>query len=127
MIILDTCILIDGLEGVTEPAGISVMSPVELQLGITAATAPQEERERQERYASVLERFKPLPVDSKVLRELSIITAAVKAVGRQSSSRMVDLLIAATAASRGWAVLTDNLDDFAGLEGLVEVRAPRRG
>ena len=40
---------------------------------------------------------------------------------------MVNLLIAATAASRGWAVLTDNTDDFAGLDGLVEVRAPRRG
>lgn len=51
----------------------------------------------------------------------------MKAVGRQSSSRMVDLLIAATAASRGRAVLTDDLSDFAGLERIVEVRAPHRG
>lgn len=126
MLILDTCILIDGLEDVTEAAGISVMSLVEMQSGLAAATGRHELHQRQEQYDAVIERFRPLPIDSRVLERFGAVDAAIRAIGRTPRSRMVDLLIAATAAAYSPAVLTDNLDDFAGLEGIVEVRRPSR-
>ena len=127
MLVLDTCVLIDGMELVDGPSSISIMSLVEMQSGLAAAPDPVERARRQQRYDEVRLQYEPIPVDESVLTRYGRIDAAVRAFGRQPRSRTVDLLIAATAASRGWAVLTDNLDDFAGLEGLVEVRAPRRG
>ncbi len=35
--------------------------------------------------------------------------------------RMIDLMIAATAAANGAAVITKNMDDFDGLDGFVTI------
>lgn len=124
MLLLDTCILIDGLHALDEPAGISVVSMVELQSGLGAAPAATERARRQERYDGIARRFEPLPVDDAVLARYGRVDAAVRAVDRRPRSRLADLLIASTALAHGLALLTHNTDDFRGLEDLLEVRAP---
>ena len=122
MLVLDTCVLIDGVGEVDEPLAISVLSLVEMESGLGAAPDAVERARRQRQYDDVVARYDPIPVDQDVLARYGQIDAAVRAIGRQPRSRTVDLLIAATAASVGAGVLTDNLDDFTGLGGLVEVR-----
>ena len=67
--------------------------------------------------------FDPLPFDVECARAYGRIFAAVHSSGRQSRRRFADLLIAATALAKGLPVVTRNADDFAGLDGLVEVVA----
>ncbi len=127
MLVLDTCVLIGGVGEVDEPVAISIMSLVEMRSGLGAAADAVELARRQQQYDEVVARYEPIPVDEEVLASYGTVDAAVRAYGRTPRSRTVDLLIAATAASVGAAVLTDNTDDFAGLEGVVEVRRPSRG
>jgi hypothetical protein len=49
------------------------------------------------------------------------LAAAVVDAGRQPRRRVMDLLIAATAHVHGARLYTRNVDDFAGLEDLVEI------
>lgn len=49
--------------------------------------------------------------------------AAVVDAGRQPRRRAMDLLIAATAHAHGARLYTRNIDDFAGLERLVDIVA----
>ena len=119
---LDTCILIDGLAEVDEPACVSVISMVELVSGFAAVTDVVERARRQERYDRLAAAFDPLPVDGRVLARYGRIDAAVRVLDRRPRRRLADLLIAATAAAHGVPLLTDNAEDFRGLDGLVEVR-----
>lgn len=54
-------------------------------------------------------------------RSYGQVVAAIAGIGRSHRPRIADLLIAATAHANGLAIYTCNSDDFAGLEGLVEV------
>ena len=49
------------------------------------------------------------------------VCGLVLAGGREVRGRAIDLMIAATAAAHGAAVITRNPDDFAGLDGLIPV------
>lgn len=49
------------------------------------------------------------------------VCGLVLAGGREVRGRAIDLMIAATAAAPGAAVITRNTDDFAGLDGFVTV------
>ena len=49
------------------------------------------------------------------------MAAAVVRQGRHPRSRLADLLIAATAHANGLDLYTRNVQDFAGLEDVVEV------
>jgi predicted nucleic acid-binding protein len=46
------------------------------------------------------------------------------AAGRQPRARAFDLLIAATAHAHGAVLVTRDVGDFMGLDGVLEVRAP---
>jgi predicted nucleic acid-binding protein len=65
--------------------------------------------------------FDPLPYDAGAARLFGQICAAVRAAGRDTRKRALDLMIAATAASNELPLYTANPDDFTGAEAFVEV------
>jgi predicted nucleic acid-binding protein len=62
-------------------------------------------------------------VDEAVTASYGQLAAAVVAAGRQPRSRVMDLLIAATAHAHSARLYTRNAEDLAGLEQLVEIVA----
>lgn len=124
--ILDTNVLIAG--GFVAPAGltdvsISSISYAELEQGVSrpdldrATTA-----ERRLQVMEIRRVFgKGLPFDDVAAQYYGRIVEAVYAAGRSPRGRVADLMIAATAKTYGAAVVTRNVDDFAGLERIVTV------
>jgi predicted nucleic acid-binding protein len=77
--------------------------------------------DRLRRLGVIESRFAALPLDSVVAREYGNLAAAVAATGRQPRARVLDLLIAATAAAHHAALYTRNPDDLRGLDHLLEI------
>ncbi|MDA4895122.1 type II toxin-antitoxin system VapC family toxin [Streptomyces sp. MS2A] len=114
-----------------EEVGISAVTLAELSAGphLVQGIGPEADAERARRIA-VLQHteseFDPLPFDADAARMFGRISAAVRASGRSPRSRVADLMIAAVAASVDLPLYTTNPDDFAGLDGLVDVVAVPR-
>lgn len=126
-LLLDTSVLIDSntldLSSSMQVA-ISVISLSELHRGVLGAGDPLARAHRLRRLTAIESALDPLPVTASVARIHGAMGAAVVAAGRQPRRRAMDLLIAATAADVGATLVTLNLDDFAGLEHFLPVRAP---
>jgi toxin FitB len=121
-LLLDTSVVIAGSDALkldrADTAAISVITIGELRAGVRLAADPDTHATRQARLAAVRETFEPLPVDEPVAEQYGEILAAARAQKR--ISKATDLLIIATAAATGRALLT--LDDAqAGLARLVAV------
>ena len=84
---------------------------------------PNVRAERLRRLSELQRTFDALPVDDDVAVSYGQLAAAVATIGRQPRSRVMDLLIAATAHAHGARLYTRNADDLAGLEHLVEIVA----
>ena len=127
-VILDTSVLINEWRppNVGE-AAISTISLAELHHGVIVATDPVRRELRLARLAVIEHEFMPLPRTAAVARAYGRCVAAVARSGRNPRSRAFDLLIAATALTVDAAVYTHNLDDFTGLEGLVQIHAATSG
>ncbi len=66
--------------------------------------------------------FDPLPFDADAARAYGRVYAAMASTGRKArGARAVDLLIAASACAADLPICTRNVDDFRGLEGIVDV------
>ena len=121
--ILDTSMLISSWQ---PPAGdeyaISVVSLAEMHFGVLRASGTPALAARVRRLSEVEREFEPIPVDGRVARSYAECAEAVVRAGR--SLRRFDLVIAATARVEGAKLYTLNVDDFVGLEGLVEVVNP---
>ncbi len=63
----------------------------------------------------------PIPFDVGAARCYGQIVASIEAYGRSQRRRIADLMIAATAMSRGFDLYTRNGDDFLGLEELLTI------
>lgn len=128
-LVLDTSVLVAGdlprLEG---ELAISTASIAELQFGVLVTADPAVRAERLRRLTLLQRRFDAIPVDDAVAVSYGRLAAAVVASGRQPRSRVMDLLIAATAHAHGAQLATRNAADLVGLEGLVDIvdlsRAP---
>ena len=121
-LLLDTSVVIAGSDAAKlnpgDAAAISVITIGELRAGVRLAADPNTHTIRQARFAAVRETFEPLPVDEPVAEQYGEILAAARAQKR--TSKATDLLIIATAAATGRALLT--LDDAqAGLARLAGV------
>lgn len=122
--ILDTSVIIaEGLAPIPGVLAVSAVTIAELQFGALIAKAPAVRAERLRRLSLLQKRFDALPVDEAVAISYGQLAAAVGHAGRQPRRRAMDLLIAATAHAHGARLYTRNADDFAGLEGLVDVVA----
>ena len=121
--ILDTSVII-GAEVAPIPGvlAISAITLAELQFGVLVAKGADVRAERLRRLSLLQQRFDALPVDEAVAISYGRLAAAVVEAGRRPRRRVMDLLIAATAHAHDARLYTRNPDDFAGLEGLVDIR-----
>jgi predicted nucleic acid-binding protein len=121
-VVLDTSVVIaDGLAPIPGVLAISAVTLAELQFGVLVAKTSETRAERLRRLSILQQHFDALPVDEAVAISYGRIAAAVVDAGRQPRSRVMDLLIAATAHAHGARLYTRNAEDFAGLEDLVTV------
>ena len=122
--VLDTSVLIandvPALEG---ELAISAAALAELHFGVLVTTDPQVRAERLRRLTEFQRRFEALPIDAAVATSYGELAAAVVEAGRRPRSRVMDLLIAATAHAHGARLYTRNADDLVGIEHLVEIVA----
>jgi len=103
---------------------VSAVTMAELAAGPHAASDPTERASRQERLQRAEATFEAIPFGVDAARAYGRVYAATLAGGRKARGRRaVDLLIAAAACSAGLPLYTCNPDDFAGLEGIITVRA----
>jgi predicted nucleic acid-binding protein len=120
--VLDTSVVI--ARDVPELAGelaISAATLAELHFGVLVTTNPATRAERLRRLAVLQHRFEALPVDDAVAASYGMLAAAVTHTGRQPRSRVMDLLIAATAHVHDARLYTRNGEDLRGLEDHIEI------
>lgn len=126
--LLDTSVLIAREEdprvepSLPQELAISVATLAELHFGVLVAKDDETRQHRLRRLGIIEATFQPIPIDAAIARAFATIAHAVKAAGRQPRARTMDLWIAATALALQIPLYTRNLEDFAGLQNLVEVR-----
>jgi predicted nucleic acid-binding protein len=126
--LLDTSVVIDlellRPEDLPVELAVSAITMAELATGPEAALDPEERARRIALIQHAEDTFDQLPFDLATARVYGRIYAAVTAAGRKARGRRaMDLLIAATALSNKLPLYTHNLDDFAGLEDLLDIVA----
>ena len=123
--ILDTNLLV--AESLVYPGyevAVSSLSWAELGYGIRKARDPLERARREARVSRLRTLLGPgIPFDDAAADAYEAVCGLLLERGREVRGRAIDLMIAATAVANGAAVLTRDMDDFAGLEGLVTVVA----
>lgn len=124
--VLDTSVLLDyeqlPVEALPALAAISAVTLAELAAGPHAVTDVQERSRRQARLQWAESEFTALPFDAEAARTYARVYAAVLANGRKPrGARAVDLLIAATALSRGLPLYTRNADDFTSVHSVMRI------
>lgn len=105
---------------------ISTVTLAELSAGPHHTDDPNERGRRLELLQRVEAEFDPIPFGVDAARIFGRMSAAVLAMGRTPRGRIADLMIAACAAAEGLALYTSNIDDFRGLEAIVELVAVTR-
>lgn len=126
--LLDTSVVIDlellSPDDLPAEVAVSAITMAELATGPEATRDPQERARRIALIQHAEDTFDQLPFDVPVARVYGRIYAAVIAAGRKARGRRaMDLLIAATALSNKLPLYTHNIDEYAGLESLVEIVA----
>ena len=124
--LLDTSVVVDWhdpdvVAALPDQIAISAITAAELAAGPHLGATAIESAKRQARLQEVEAMLEPLRFDGTTARSYGLMVAAVVRQGRKPRSRFADLLIAATAHANGLDLYTRNGDDFAGLEGLVDV------
>jgi predicted nucleic acid-binding protein len=126
--LLDTCVVIDRrlhMADGTLPSlvFVSAVTFAELAYGVALAPDPVEAAIRAQALASLKTWVAPTPFDGPAADKYGEMAALVAAAGRSPRPRRLDLMIAATAASRGLPLYTVNAADFIGLESAVDIHA----
>ena len=99
------------------------LAPGDRHLGGNLVARDDDTRQHRLRRLGVIEAtFQPLPIEADVARAFATVAHAVKTLGRQPRSRVMDLWIAPTALAFRLPLYTRNPDDFEGLQDLIEVR-----
>ena len=120
--VLDTSVLIaTDVPPLDGELAISSASIAELHFGVLVTNDPTIRAERLRRLSELQRRFDALPVDDDVATSYGRLAAAIVLAGRQSRSRTMDLMIAATAHAHGARLYTRNADDLVGIEHLVDI------
>jgi predicted nucleic acid-binding protein len=122
--VIDTSVLIAAdvpeLEG---ELAISTASLAELHVGVLVTADASIRAERLRRLSELQRKFDALPVDDDVAVSYGQLAAAIANSGRQPRSRVMDLLIAATAHAHSARLYTRDARDLAGIEHLIEIVA----
>ena len=120
--ILDTSVLIANDVAELEGAlAISSASLAELHFGVLVTADASIRAERLRRLSHLQRTFDALPIDPEVAASYGQLAAALAGSGRQPRSRVMDLLIAATAHAHGARLYTRNASDLVGIEHLIDI------
>jgi toxin FitB len=111
--LLDTNVVISAFHaGLDLPADavthVCVVTHVELSYGIAAARGPVQTAQRAAQLQQFLSTWQPVPLTPAVAASFVEVAGAALAAGQNPGKRMNDLLIAATARSRGWTLVTED-------------------
>ena len=105
-----------------EPIAMAAITASELLAGVFRANTPERRFRRETFVEAILRQIPILPFDLSVARVHAQIYAELASRGQIIGAH--DLLIAATALTHHYAVLTDNVREFGRVPGLI-VRQPR--
>ncbi|MGH3830573.1 MAG: type II toxin-antitoxin system VapC family toxin [Pseudonocardiaceae bacterium] len=120
--VLDTSVVIaHDVPRLDGELAISAATLAELHFGVLVTADPATRAERLRRLTVLSRRFDALPVDDAVAVSFGMLAAAVARSGRQPRSRVMDLLIAATAHAHEARLYTRNSEDFTGLADHLEI------
>lgn len=120
--VLDTSVLIaSDVQPLPGHLAISVISLAELHYGVLVAKSGDARATRLARLAGLQKRFDPLPVDDAVAESYGRLAAKIVGHGRQPRSRVMDLLIAATAHAHDATLYTRNAEDLRGIEDVLDI------
>ncbi len=120
--VLDTSVLLGPAPApLAGELAISTASLAELHFGVLVARSGDVRAERLRRLGVIERTFEALPVDAATARHYGRFAAAATAAGRSPRARVMDLLIAATAAANGARLATRNAADLQGLEDVLEI------
>lgn len=125
--LLDTSALIDlpllAVDALPIELSISALTIAELAAGPHATSDSAERAARQQLLQWAEATFDPIPFDVRAARAFGRVCSAVRATGRTSRRRVVDRQIASVAEVHQLPLLARNPEDFAGLQGVIEVVA----
>lgn len=124
--LLDTSVVValEGLDSFRLPADVAISSLTlaELTAGPVAAISEAKRARRQDLLQRVEATIEPLGFDAHCARAFGPIASATLGIGRDPrGSRVVDLMIAATARAHRIPLYTLNAADLRGLDDLVDV------
>ncbi len=122
--VLDTSVLIAAdVPALDGELAISAASIAELHFGVLVAKDDAVRAERLRRLSHLQRTFDPLPIDDRVAASYGLLASAITRSGRSPRSRVMDLLIAATAHAHDARLYTRNGADLAGIDELVDIAA----
>jgi toxin FitB len=120
--ILDTSVVLaTGFGPLDGELAISAITLAKMHFGVLVAKERAVRAERLRRLLTLQHTFDALPIDDAVAASYGQVASAVVDAGRQPRARSMDLLIAATAHAHSARLYTRNINDFRGLDDLVEV------
>lgn len=102
-----------------EPVAASAITLSELWFGIEVETDPSRARRRRRWLERICRRLEIVPVDAALARVHARLWAQLSEAGRPVGP--YDLIVAATAIHRRWAVATFNANEFRHIRGLQVV------
>jgi predicted nucleic acid-binding protein len=103
---------------------ITSITLAELSVGPLVAATDAERAARQAHVQQAESGFDPLPFDAAAARSFGRVAASLRAVGRRSSARAYDAMIAAVCVASDLPIHTCNPDDFRAIDGLRVVGVP---
>lgn len=122
--LLDTSVVIaTEVEDLPAEVAISAATLAELHFGVHLAKDAATRALRLQRLSQIEANLAALPVDGLVARAYGEVAAVNFAAGRKVRTRVVDLLIAATARVHGLPLYTRNPRDFSPFRNLIEIHA----
>ena len=124
--LLDTSVVIAlggiPVERLPEKAAMSMLTLAELTAGPYAAGNEIERARRQNHLQRFESGIDTLAFDSRCARAYGSVYVATTTAGRRArGSRVIDLMIAATALAHEMPLYTMNFKDLCGLEQLIEI------
>ena len=108
-------------EALPDAPQISAITLAELSVGPLVATTDAERAARLAHLQQAEADFDPLPFDADAARAFGRVAASLRRVGRKTSARAYDAMIAAVAIANDLPLFTCNPADFAGIDGLEVV------
>lgn len=103
---------------------ITAVTLAELSVGPLVASNERERAERQAHLQQAEADFDPLPFDAEAARAFGRVAASLRRMGRKTSARAYDAMIAATAISNNLPLFTCNPSDFIGIDDLNVFSVP---